>query len=238
MKTVLVTAACAALVSLSLGASPASAQEAPGLSEADREAIVSAVVRHFREHPDQIVEAIMGWRARGGVDLISPSDPVTGNPRGDVTIIEFIDMGCAPCRTMSERIDALTTRDGNIRFVHKDYPVSGTDSVYAARSLLRAAYTDGTRSEIAKAISSAKRIDRKTVDEAATNIQGSLTPIISDRINQTLERTRHLAEKLGIKQLPAIVLMSGNAIDVINGLKTEAEIAASVETLRKKRQND
>jgi hypothetical protein len=239
MKTAVMTTVSAALVSLLMSAAPARALDGDRLSAADREAIIAGVISHFKEHPEQLVEAIMGWRSRSGSDLISPADPVSGNAEGDITIIEFADMGCAPCRTMSARIAAISEADKGIRVVHKDYPVSGPDSVFAARQLLTAAYTDGNRDELAKALLSAAGFDRKSIEKAASAaIVGPVTQIVTDRVNQSLERTRKLAAGLGIKELPAVILVSGSETKVMTGLQTDASIAASVSSLRKQRQAD
>jgi protein-disulfide isomerase len=214
------------------------ASDVQNLSKADREAIISGVVSYFKEHPDQIVEAIMNWRSQGGAnsELVSSLDPISGNFEGDVTIIEFIDMGCAPCRTMSSRIASVAAADKGIRVVSKDYPVSGADSVHAARQLLMASYIDDTRTKMAKLLVSGSRFDRKAIDDAAAeSISGSVTPIVLDRVNKTLERNRKLAATLGIKELPATIVMSGSEMKVMTGLQTDADIAASVASLRAKR---
>jgi len=235
MKTS-VTAHLGAALLLLLLLGPVQAAETAPLSNADRDLIVSAVVQHFRDHPEQLVEAIMGWRAKSETpDLVTANDPISGNPNGDVTIIEFIDMGCSPCKTMSERIGAVAAADKNIRFVHKDYPVTGTDAVYAARQLLTAFFTDDSRNEMAKMLTASSNLDVDLVKNAsAANIHGPVTQIVLDRVNHSLEQNRKLASHLGIKELPAVVMMSGKEIDAFSGMRTEAEIAASVATLRKK----
>lgn len=234
MKT---AAIFAAIISLSVSASSLTRAEEPlrTLTEADRDAIVSAVVKHFREHPEEIVESIMGWRAKTkeSLDFVSPTDPVSGNPDGDVTIVEFFDAGCPPCRTMSERIAAFAETDRGVRIVHKDYPVSGPDAVYAAKMLLTAFQTEGTRQELLKALPAAERLDSNSISiAAAASIKGPVTKIVTDRVTQVLEANRRIAAKIGIRELPAVAIGSKGNVYVLTGLRPDAEIAAVVSALR------
>ncbi len=46
-----------------------------------------------------------------------------GNPNGDVTIVEFFDYRCGYCRRHYPEIKSMVERDGNIKWVFKQYPV-------------------------------------------------------------------------------------------------------------------
>lgn len=62
----------------------------------------------------------------------SPDDIVFGNPNGDVTIVEFFDYNCGYCkRAMSDMIDIVKS-DPNVKFVLKEFPILGPESVEAA----------------------------------------------------------------------------------------------------------
>ena len=47
--------------------------------------------------------------------LIDPSDPVGGNPRGSVTIVEFFDVRCPYCRKLEPEMAAFLAADGDVR---------------------------------------------------------------------------------------------------------------------------
>jgi protein-disulfide isomerase len=74
--------------------------------------------------------------------LRDPEIPVTGNPDGDITIVEFADYQCPYCRKIAPDLHALVQEDGRIRMVFKDWPVLGPASVYAARLALACKYQD------------------------------------------------------------------------------------------------
>ena len=66
------------------------------------------------------------------------ADPIAGNPKGDVTLVEFFDVRCPYCRRMVSVVDELIKREPNLRIVYKDLPVLGPGSVAGARALLAA----------------------------------------------------------------------------------------------------
>lgn len=61
----------------------------------------------------------------------SPMDAVFGNPKGDVTIVEFFDYNCGYCKKALPDMDALLKSDPNLRFVMKEFPILGPDSTRA-----------------------------------------------------------------------------------------------------------
>ncbi len=58
-----------------------------------------------------------------------------GNPDGDITVVEFIDYRCGYCRKAWQEVDQLVEQDGNIRFVLKEFPILGEQSVLSSRAL-------------------------------------------------------------------------------------------------------
>lgn len=68
-----------------------------------------------------------------------------GNPRGDVTLVAFMDYACGYCRASLPAIEELLKRDPNVRVVYREYPVLGPDSLVAARWALAAAEQDKFR---------------------------------------------------------------------------------------------
>ena len=65
-----------------------------------------------------------------------------GNPRGDITLVAFMDYACGYCRASLPAITELLKRDPNVRVVYREYPVLGPDSLVAARWALAAAEQD------------------------------------------------------------------------------------------------
>lgn len=72
--------------------------------------------------------------------LRDPDIPAAGNPKGDITIVEYFDYQCPYCRKIAPELRAVVKEDGNVRLVSKDWPILGPASVYAARLVLAAKY--------------------------------------------------------------------------------------------------
>ena len=58
---------------------------------------------------------------------------ISGNPDGDVTVVEFIDYKCGYCRKAHAEVAELIKQDSNIRLIIKEYPILGEDSLYSSR---------------------------------------------------------------------------------------------------------
>lgn len=66
------------------------------------------------------------------------SDPVVGNPKGNVTVVEFFDYQCSHCISMAPVIAKALRSNPNLRVVFKELPIRGPGSELAARAALAA----------------------------------------------------------------------------------------------------
>lgn len=85
-------------------------------------------------------------RAQGvDVDAIlrDPAAPTAGNPKGDVTVVAFLDYNCPYCKKAAPDLERAVKEDGNIRLVYKDWPILSEASVYGAQIALAAKYQGG-----------------------------------------------------------------------------------------------
>ena len=57
--------------------------------------------------------------------LRDPDIPVTGNPNGDITIVECFDYHCPYCRKVEPELRQVVQDDGKVRLVLKDWPILG-----------------------------------------------------------------------------------------------------------------
>ena len=74
-----------------------------------------------------------------------PNAPVAGNPKGDVTLVEFFDYRCPYCKQVTPAIDALLGEDKQLRIVYKEFPVLGANSVRPRGPRWRRASRENTR---------------------------------------------------------------------------------------------
>lgn len=137
---------------MAMVAIPAAAFDPAAMSDAERTAFRAEIRAYLLDNPEVVMEAVNLLEQRRFeaqmaeqnelIQLYSeqilndPTSWVGGNPDGDITIVEFLDYNCTYCRRAFPEVGELVERDGNIRFVIKEYPVLGEGSVQAARLTL------------------------------------------------------------------------------------------------------
>ena len=130
-------------------AQPATALDLASLTEAERTLLQAEIRAYLLENPEVIMEAVAVLeqrealtQAQADTNLVTanadalfndPSSWVGGNPEGNLTLVEFMDYRCSYCRRAHEDVKALLASDGNIRFIVKEFPILGEDSVLASR---------------------------------------------------------------------------------------------------------
>ena len=123
------------------------AMDINNMTNADREVLQKEIRRYILENPDIIFEAADIVRKREAALEVQEDEEliqsnfkeifyddysyVGGNPDGDITIVEFVDYKCGYCRKAAEIVRELIAKDGNIRFVIKEFPFSF--SIYSPR---------------------------------------------------------------------------------------------------------
>lgn len=210
-----------------LGAGAAAAQ---GLTDQQRREVLDVVREALRTDPSLLREALAGLQAAEDAELArrraeaiannaaalfrDPADPVRGNPRGDVTLVEFFDARCGYCRTFHSTMQALLQRDRNVRVVLKDLPILGPSSVLASRALL-AAQRQGKYEALFDALLRLRTDTPETVIQAEAQRAGlDWTRLRRDMedpaITRRIEANTALAQRLGIEGTPALVV--GNTL--------------------------
>lgn len=134
-----------------------------------------------------------------------------GNPKGDVTVVEFFDYNCGYCKHALADTDALLAADKNVKLVLKEFPVLSQESVDAARvaiavsrqapdkylefhrRLLSAEAADGNR-----AIAIAK--------DLGLDIERLSTDLADPKTEEALLSVQQLARRLGINGTPTYVI--------------------------------
>ena len=58
----------------------------------------------------------------------NPDDFIIGNPEGDITIVEFVDYNCGYCKRALADLNAVISKNPNVRVVLKDYPILNENS--------------------------------------------------------------------------------------------------------------
>lgn len=216
----------AAALGLSI-ALPAAAQTAP--SPADKEAFGQAVRQYLLENPEVLLEAMEGLKAKQQLaeaeafkkafaerrkQIFEDADtPVGGNPKGDVTLVQFFDYRCGVCKQAFPIVTELVRSDRNIRVVYKEWPILGPDSTVAARAALAARQQDKYE-PFHDALMAARNVTEASVFETARRVGLDVERLRRDMQKPEVERTIRanfdLAEALTINGTPSFVI--GNTL--------------------------
>ena len=171
--------------------------------------------------------------AQAGSQMVKRTDPVAGNPQGDVTIVEFFDTRCPYCRRLDPVMDSFLAKDGKVRLVYKDLPILGPASVLGTKALLAAQNQDAYN----KMRDAVMRLPPDTTLPQLESAARSLgldwprlardmdDPAVQGRIDENLK----LAHALGIQGTPALVI--GN--DLIPGAVDLPELQKAVAAARR-----
>ncbi len=165
--------------------------------------------------------------------LITPADPVAGNPQGDVTIVEFFDTRCPYCRKMDPVMDSFLVKDRKVRLVYKDLPILGPASLLGTKALL-AAQKQGAYDKMREAVMHLPPDTTLPQLEAAARGLGLDWPRMAKDMDDPTVQARidanlNLAHSLGIQGTPALVI--GN--DLIPGAVDLPDLEKAVAEARR-----
>jgi protein-disulfide isomerase len=140
----------------------------------------------------------------------SPDSPEAGNPKGDVTIVEFSDYNCGYCRRALHDVTKAVEGDKNIRIVFREFPILTPASEVVARLAL-AARIQGKYWEFHRAVMGApgQASEASALKEAiklGLDIDKLKADANSEEIKKQIVENKALAQKLGINGTPFFMI--------------------------------
>jgi protein-disulfide isomerase len=164
----------------------------------------------------------------------SPNDIVLGNPDGKITIVEFFDYNCGYCRRALKDMEDIIARNDDVRFVLKEFPILGDDSVAAHH--VSTAFLKTMPERYAEFHRSLLGGHGKATEESAMEIaislgadEAELRKAMKDpSIEDTYHQTFRLADLLGISGTPSYVI----ADETVFGAVGAATLAGMIENVR------
>nr|WP_250807769.1 thioredoxin domain-containing protein [Neorhizobium tomejilense] len=214
--------------------SVAAAQQA-SLSDADRRLIVREVIEHFRKNPGELIGAVAADKPaeQSKSDFTGAAmDPVHGPEDAPYSILVFSDYGCGPCNDAEKMLDGLLKERKDIKLVHRDYPVSGEDSVAASLDVIAAFNATPPQDWLKlraglmeKGVAPEYRI--QALRAAGIEQNGD----VSASVKLTLLKNRELARRAGVNTLPAIIVMKGDGVVPLSGGVTKEGVLKALELL-------
>jgi protein-disulfide isomerase len=222
-------AALTATVALLAFGTPAQAFDITNMSDDERSALREEIRSYLLDNPEIIMEAVSvleqrqaDAQAMGDVDLVRVNADaifsdghswVGGNPEGDITLVEFTDYRCGFCRRAHAEVEQLLEADGNIRFIVKEFPILGEESVLSSRfaiAVKQLAGDEAYKTAHDMLIAFRGPITADTLDRMATEmgLDGAaiMAQMTSDEVTQVIADNHALAGRLQISGTPTFVL--------------------------------
>lgn len=134
----------------------------------------------------------------------------TGNPNGDVTIVEFFDYECGFCRRAQEPFHEMIEADGNIRVIYFELPILGETSYRAALAALAADRQGLYMPFHDAAIASSDRLTDDTIFEIAAEIGADVDQLRADmddpEIAGRVQANMQLGDALLVNSTPTYIV--------------------------------
>ena len=239
-----------ALLALALAFTTPALAADPAFSPDQRQQIIQIVREALKSDPSILRDAVVALRAdaeahdaadaksriaaNGKALVATPADPVAGNPRGDVTLVEFYDPRCPYCRRMLPAIESLLHKDPGLRLVYKDIPVLGPASVLETRAILAAQRQGGYgKMQAALMANPAQPSDamiRDTARSLGLDSARLMTDIGSSSVSHQIDANLALARDLKVDGTPVWIV--GDTL--IAGAVDETALAEAIAAARHK----
>jgi protein-disulfide isomerase len=137
-------------------------------------------------------------------------DPVVGNPKGDVTLVEFMDYNCSWCKRGVAELAALVEEDKNLKVIIKEFPIFGAGSEFAAKAA-KAAFRQGKYWELHQALfKSEVPVNEEVTLALAESVGIDMAKLKADMadpvIAEDIAKTQALAVAMNISGTPAFIV--------------------------------
>lgn len=210
-------------------ASPLAALDLSSMNDDERSAFRAEVRAYLLENPEVLMEAI-GVLEQRQAELAAASDQqllannaealfndgfsfVGGNPDGDVTIVEFMDYRCGYCKKAFPEVEELINADGNIRFIVKEYPILGDQSVLAARFAIavKALHGGETYKELHDTLMTMKTDITpealvRLADSFALDANEIIAKMETEEVSREIRETALLGQRMQVTGTPTFII--------------------------------
>ncbi|MEP7029883.1 MAG: DsbA family protein [Pseudolabrys sp.] len=240
----LIAAVCAALLASTLPQITKAAE----FNSPQRGEIESIVREYLLTHPEVLQEAMGELEKRQSAAeaekhktavkdnakaLFTSSYQVNlGNPKGDVTFVEFFDYNCGYCKRAMSDMLALMKDDPKLKVVLKEFPVLGDGSVEAAKVAVAVNMQDKTGKKYLefhqKLLGARGQATKATAMAVAKDVGMNMTQLEKDmagpEVKAALQENLKLAELLGLNGTPSYVIGSEVVIGAVGMTALEVKI--------------
>jgi len=205
-----------AMIFAALAVAPHKAVAADAAFNDDQKKAIEQIVRDYlMNNPELITEMQEALQNKVLTNAITQNSKtlfrsefsyVAGNPKGDVTVVEFFDYNCGFCKRALGAVLKLIETDKNVRVVFKELPIFGEHSVAAARVAMAAA-EQGKYMEVHNALMRTRGqvngdVAMSTARKLGLDMDKLKADMQSKKVEGGIQETMALAQSIGLEGTP------------------------------------
>lgn len=214
-------------LALAVGVPAVHAADAQTAAQMNRQDVEKIVHDYLVTNPDVLVEASQALQkkqqemlqaqaksaiSQNATSLASGQLTIAGNPKGNVTLIEFFDYQCVHCIKMKPVVNQLISKNPNLRVVFKEFPIFGKESEMASRVAIAAAMQGKYKDVQGALFNGEHQLNEDKImaiaKKAGLNMSKLKADMNSPSVTATLDDSRKLAEAIHLMGTPAFIVMS------------------------------
>lgn len=135
---------------------------------------------------------------------------VGGNPKGDVSLIEFFDYACGYCKRAAPDVAQLIENDQKIRVVYKEFPILGPASLFAARAAIAARrqgkYLEFHHRLISLQTTLSEGLILQTAEDIGIDVARMKEDMDRGDVQAIIDQNLEIARRLNITGTPSFVI--------------------------------
>jgi protein-disulfide isomerase len=137
------------------------------------------------------------------------ADFALGDPKSDVTIVEFSDYNCGWCKKAVDEVSKLNKADPKVRIVMKEFPIFGENSQFAAKAAM-ASIKQGKYWEYHVALMKERQVTKdnalKIAEKVGLDVKKLEADMTDPAIEAALKKNAEIAQALGIEGTPGFII--------------------------------
>ncbi|CAN5414345.1 DsbA family protein [soil metagenome] len=174
----------------------------------------AAVRGYLLQHPEVIPEAMQRLQEREMAKVVGENraaiftpygSAFAGNPKGDVTLVEYFDYNCGYCRASLPMLHDLVASDSGLKIVFRELPILSEESRTAARASLTAA-EQGKFAGFHDALYESGPLSDDRIAAVARGAGVDLSKASMTKADAEISRNRDIAGRLGMTGTPGWVI--------------------------------
>ena len=199
-------------------------------NKAQKEQIQTIVHNYLIQHPQIIAQAIQSLKQQAyqkqqnqihqavvknqTAIFDAPNSPSIGPKHALITVVEFSDYQCGHCKDMAPGLAKIIKAHPNYRFIFKEFPIFGKNSLFAARAAIAAA-KQGKYLAYRDALMAAQdpltnAMTLAIAKKVGLNVAKLKVDMNNPAIAKELKQNYVLAQKLQLVGTPALIVANKN----------------------------